>query len=104
MSTILPATNGFNFAEKSLIKRLLRGMFKKRSTFPSYVVTYDIMYTLDKTSLELTSKILKTMMCLLSGLRSQTLVSLSSGCMYLNNSRCVFYISKSLGRYSFQKI
>ena len=55
MNTILPATNGFNFAEKSLIKRLLRGMFKKRSTFPSYVVTYDIMYALDKTSLELTA-------------------------------------------------
>ena len=36
------------------------------------------------------------MMCLLSGQRSQTLFSLSLDCMYLNNSGCVFYISKLL--------
>ena len=43
-----------------------------------------------------TSKILATMICLLSGQRSQTLVSLSTDCMYFNNSGCVFYISKLL--------
>ena len=47
-------------------------------------------------SFQLTSKILTTMMCLLSGQRSQTLVSLSTDCMHLNNSECVFYISKLL--------
>ena len=36
------------------------------------------------------------MMCLLSGPRSQTLVSLSTDCLHLNNSGCVFYISKLL--------
>ena len=36
------------------------------------------------------------MMCLSSGQRPQTLVSLSTDCMYLNNSGCVFYISKLL--------
>ena len=36
------------------------------------------------------------MMCLLSGQRSQTLVSLSTDFTYLNNSGCVFYISKLL--------
>ena len=80
-------------------------MFKARPTFPRYTVTYDVKYVLDfvkkcsissETSLELTSKILATMMCLLSGQRSQTLVSLSTDCMYLNNSGCVFYISKLL--------
>ena len=35
-------------------------------------------------------------MCLLSGQRLQTLVSLSTDCIYLNNSGCVFYISKLL--------
>ena len=45
---------------------------------------------------ELTSKILATIMCLLSGQRSQTLVSLSTDFTYLNNSGCVFYISKLL--------
>ena len=36
------------------------------------------------------------MMCLLRGQRSQTLVSLSTDCMYLNNSGFVIYISKLL--------
>ena len=36
------------------------------------------------------------MMCLLSGRRPQTLVSIPTDCMYLNNSGCVFYISKLL--------
>ena len=80
-------------------------MFKDRPTFPRITVTYDVKYVLDyvekrsissETSLELTSKILATMMCLLSGQRSQTLASLSTDCMYLNNSGCVFYISKLL--------
>ena len=35
-------------------------------------------------------------MCLLSGQRSQTLVSLSTDFMYLHNSGCVFYISRLL--------
>ena len=80
-------------------------MFKERPTFPSYTVTYDVKYVLDyvktcfissETSLELTSKTLATMMCLLRGQRSQTLASLSTDCMHLNNSGCVFYISKLL--------
>ena len=78
-------------------------MFKERPTFPCYTVIYDVKYIVDnvkkcsissETSLELTSKILGTMMCLLSGQRSQTSISLSTDCMYLNNSGCVFYISK----------
>ena len=96
---------GFTFVEQPLLKRLLRGMFKERPTFPRYTVTYDVKHILDyvekcsfstETSLELTSKILATMMCLLSGQRSQTLVSLSTDFTYLNNSGCVFYKSKLL--------
>ena len=69
------------FGKQPLIKRLLRGMFKERPTFPCYTVIYDVKYVVDnvkkcsissETSLELTSKILATMMCLLSGQRSQT--------------------------------
>ena len=80
-------------------------MFKDRPTFPRITVTYDVKYVLDyvekrsissETSLELTSKILATMMCLLSRQRSQTLASLFTDCMHLNNSGCVFYISKLL--------
>ena len=70
LSSILPAVNGFRFDEQPLIQRLLRGMFKERTTFPQYTATYDAKYVLDyvkkcyfssKMSLELTSKILATM-------------------------------------------
>ena len=37
-----------------------------------------------------------TIVCLLSGQRSQTLAALPTDCMYFNNSGCVFYISKLL--------
>ena len=47
LSSILPAVNGLMFGEQPLIKRLLRGMFKERPTFPRYNVTYDIKYFLD---------------------------------------------------------
>ena len=101
LSSILPSFNGFTFGEQPLIKKLLRGMFKERPTFPCYTVTYDVKYVekcsiSSEMSLELISKILATMMCFLSVQRSQTLVSLFTDCMYLNNSRCVFYISKLL--------
>ena len=88
LSSILPAVNGFTFGEQPLIKKLLQGMFKERPTFRRYTVTYGVKYVLDyvkkcsissETSLELTSKILATMMCLLK--RSQTLVSLSTDYM-----------------------
>ena len=80
-------------------------MLKERPTFPCYTVTNDVKYVPDyvkkcsissETSLELISKLLATMMCLLSGRRSQTLVSIPTDCMYFNNSGCVFYISKLL--------
>ena len=103
LSSTLPAVNGFMFGEHYLITRLLRGMFKERPTFPRYIVAYVAQYVLDyvkkcfissETSLELTSKILATMMRLLSGQRSQTLASLSTDFMHHNN--CVFYISNLL--------
>ena len=47
LPSILPAVNGFKFGEQPLIKRLLRGMFKERPTFPRYTVTYDVKYVLE---------------------------------------------------------
>ena len=105
LSFIFPIVNEFAFGEQPLIKRLLRGMFKERATFPRYTVTYDVKCVLDyvkkcsissETLLELTSKILANVMCHLSGQRSQTLASLFIDCMYLNNSGCAIYISKLL--------
>ena len=79
-------------------------MLKKKSTFLRYTVTYNVKYVLDyvtkcsissKTSLE---SILATMMCLLSGQRCQTLISLSTDCMYLNNKNVTSKISPSANR------
>ena len=62
LSSILLVVNGVTFREQPLIKRLLRGMFKERSTLPRYINTYDLKYIPDyvkkfsETSLELTSK------------------------------------------------
>ena len=47
LSSILPVVNGFSFGEEPLVKRLLRGMFKERSTSPCYTFTYDVKYVLD---------------------------------------------------------
>ena len=80
----------------------------EKLTFPRYTVTYDVKYVLDyakecsifsRTSLGLTSKFL-TNMCLLSGYRSQTLVSLSTDCIYLNNSGCVFFYIKVIKNFT----
>ena len=103
LSSILPVVNRFMFGEQPLIKWLLREIFKERPTFPRYTVRHDDKYVLgyvkkcsifSETSLELTSKSLVTMMCILSGQKSQTFASLSTDCMCFNNLRCVFYISK----------
>ena len=75
LSSILQVVNGFKFGEQPQVT---------------------LLHISSKTSLELTSNILATMISLLSGQRSQTLASLSIVCMYLNNSGCVFYISKLL--------
>ena len=104
-SSIHSIFSRFALGEQPLLKRLFWGMFEERPTFPRYTVTDDVKYVLDyvkqcsifsETSLELISKILSTAMCLLSWQRSQTLVFLSTDCMYLNNSRCVFYITNLL--------
>ena len=47
LSYILPAVNGFTFCEQPLIKRILRGMFKEKSTLPPYTVTCDVTHVLD---------------------------------------------------------
>ena len=80
-------------------------MFKERLTFPRYTVTYDEkpvfdfikrLSCSDETSLEICTKALATLMCLLSGQRSQTLSSLKMDTMYIDEHRSIFYISKLL--------
>lgn len=105
LSSFIPANNGIRFGDHPLIKRLLRGMFKQRPSLPRYTVTYDVKGVLDyikqytiseEMSLESLSKYLATLMCLLSGQRSQTLASLSKDYMHIDDNRCIFYIPELL--------
>ena len=41
LSTIMETTNGITFGKDSLVKRLLKGMFRRNPSLPRYTVTYD---------------------------------------------------------------
>ena len=100
LSAVILPKGGITFGNQPLIQRLMKGIFKERSSLPKYTVTYDVkiifdyMRTLDFTSLslELVTKCLATLLGLLTGQRSQTLASLSINHMYLDESKAVFYI------------
>ena len=86
LSTIIEPTNGVTFGNHPLIKILLKGIFKERPTLPRYTVTYDVnkvflyMKSLPpvcELNLETITKCLATLLCLLTGQRSQTLAALS---------------------------
>ena len=95
--------NGITFGKHPLITRLLKAIYKQRPSLPKYTVTYDVNIVLEylKTlpqnrdnSLEIHTKKLATLMCLLSGQRSQTLGVLTLDAMHLTEMECTFYISK----------
>ena len=78
--SIFPTANGISFCRQPLIQRLLKGMFKERPSLPRYTVNFDEKPVFacikeiacsDNTPLEICTKILATIMCLLSGKRSQ---------------------------------
>ena len=99
LSAIFSMTEGCTFGNHPIIQRLLRGIFKEKPSLPKYNVTYDVKKVFDyiqhckiseETSLDVLSKILATFMCMLSGQRSQTLASLSTDYVNLENTRCFF--------------
>ena len=94
-SSIFPTTNGISFGKQPLIQRLLKGIFKERPSLPRYIVLFDVKPVFecikeiacsDNTSLEICTKILATIMCLLSGQRSQTLSLLQANSSYIRKS------------------
>lgn len=103
LSSIFPTVNGISFGKHPLIVRLLKGMFKQRPALPRYTVTYDVAkvfkYIKDSypnMSLECLTKNLATLMCLLSGQRSQTMSVLNTKFMYIDDCQCIFYIASLL--------
>ena len=99
LSAVIVPINGITFGKHPLITRLLKAIYKQRPSLPKYTVTYDVNIVLEylKTlpqnrdnSLEIHTKKLATLMCLLSGQRSQTLGVLTLDAMYLTEGECTF--------------
>ena len=104
LSAVIAPVNGITFGKQPLICRLLKGIFREKPTLPKYTVTYDVKKVFDfiqsvninDASLELLTKCVATILCLLSGQRSQTLSELYISYMYLDSTRVIFYIPKLL--------
>ena len=84
---------------------MIRGIFKLRPSFPKYVTTYDpdiILRYIDSLPhdrfllLELLTKNLCTLLCLLSGQRVQSLQALKLSKSSLSNGTFSFYIDQVL--------
>ena len=103
LSSVFPAKEGTLFGKHPLIIRLLRGMFKQRPSLPCYTLICDVAKVLQyisnsysKMSLECLTKKLATLMCILSGQRSQTMSLLYTNYMHIDENHCISYIASLL--------
>ena len=102
LSAILPNVDGKTFGNQELVQRTLRGIYKLRPSFPRYCVIYDANIVLDfmrslpsneDLLLEVLTKKLVTLLCLLSGSRAQMIPALDLHQMHIDPSyRYVFNI------------
>ena len=101
LSAIIKPVHGVTFGKHPIIQRLLKGIFKETPSLPKYTVTYDVKQIFDyfkslgdigSQPLEMISKCTATLLCLLSGQRSQTMGALSLDFMFFDNTRESFYI------------
>ena len=88
LSAILPKVNGKKFGKNDRISRMIKKILKLHPSLPKYVVTYDpniiLQYTdllpaNNRLSMDLLTKKLWILFCLLSGQRSQTITSIKIG-------------------------
>lgn len=105
MSAVLPKRKGKSFGQNDNVSRLLKGMFKMRPSLPKHTVIYDpdiVISYMQKLpdnknlELELLTKKLATLLCLLSGQRAQTIGALSLNHHHGTKEQHVFYIPKIL--------
>jgi hypothetical protein len=102
LSAILPTEDGKSFGNQELVQRTLKGIYKVRPSFPRYLVIYDANIVLDymrslpsnkDLSLEVHTKKLVTLLCLLSGSRAQVVPALDLNNVFIDPSfRYVFNI------------
>lgn len=102
LSAVLEPVDSLSFGKQPIIKRLMRGIFKERPTLPKYTVTYDVdlvfnrivnspLHILDLKTLTFR---VATLLCILSGQRSQTLGVMNINFMHKEDTRYIFFISE----------
>ena len=105
ISALAPVQNGLTFGKDLVISRVVKGMFRERPTIPRKVAIYDsslvinYILTLPDNSdllLEMLTKKLTTLLCLLSGQRSQSIAYLFPDHMVMDSDSASFYIPKLL--------
>ena len=103
LSTILPKKEGKTFGKDPDVSRMIKGVFKLRPSLPKYVSTYDPEVILRYITslppnkdllLEMLTKKLCTLLCLLSGQRSQSMHVLKVKKSVYNHGTYAFYIDK----------
>jgi len=86
LSTVIPEKDGLTFGKQPIVKRLMKGIFKERPSLPKYTIVYDVdivlnyMISLPKpedVGLKELSIRIATLLCILSGQRSQTISRLT---------------------------
>ena len=97
--------SGITFGKDPLVGRTIKGMFRERPSLPRHTVVFDTDVILkyinslppnDQLSLELLTKKLVTLLCILSGQRAQSIVCLSLDHMHKSGHTYTFYIPKVL--------
>ena len=105
LSAILPVTNTLSFGKLEIVKRFMKGVYKRRPSFPRNVVMYDANIVLDYIAslpanehllLEDLTKKLCTLLCLLSGQRAQAIPALTLNMCYRDpiSAEYILYVDK----------
>lgn len=105
LSALIPLRNGCTFGKDPMVSKVLKGMFMERPVMPKKVAIYDMAVVIDHMIqlphnedliLEMLTKKLVTLLCFLSGQRSQSISYLFEEHMLLDDTSASFYIPKRL--------
>jgi len=105
LSAILPKSNNVTFGKSPNVSRMIKGIFKLRPSLPRHTLIYDANFVLnyirslpnnDELDLELLTKKLVTLLCLLSGQRAQTIPALKLNFANIDDQSATFYIASLL--------
>ena len=101
LSAILPKKGGVTFGQDPMVSKLLKSIFRLRPTLPKHTVMYDPELVLNyinelphnyELMLEMLTKKLVTLLCLLSGQRVQAISSLRTDFSKVDDQLYTFYI------------